>query len=87
MMTQDAGRRKGTRRSALWGWSPPDLPAGSGWQRRIDRLLPRTRVLIAGIAFETAWRLARGSNALRYGQRDGDLCSGARRVGRRARLP
>jgi len=29
-------------RTALWGWSPPDLPASGSWPRRVDRLLPRT---------------------------------------------
>jgi len=28
--------------SALWGWSPPDLPADTPLKRRADRLLPRT---------------------------------------------
>jgi len=28
--------------SALWGWSPPDLPADSPLKRRADRLLPRS---------------------------------------------
>lgn len=27
---------------ALWGWSPPDLPADTAVKRRVDRLLPRT---------------------------------------------
>lgn len=27
---------------ALWGWSPPPLPAQTAWARRVDRLLPRT---------------------------------------------
>src|SRR5262249_40295486 len=27
---------------ALFGWSPPDLPADTGLKRRADRLLPRT---------------------------------------------
>jgi hypothetical protein len=34
--TQSGGR------SALWGWSPPDLPANTPLKRRADRLLPRT---------------------------------------------
>lgn len=29
---------------ALWGWSPPDLPADTAVKRRADRLLPRTGV-------------------------------------------
>ena len=29
-------------RRALWGWSPPDLPADTSLKRRADRLLPRT---------------------------------------------
>lgn len=29
---------------ALWGWSPPPLPADSGLKRLVDRLLPRTGV-------------------------------------------
>ena len=33
---QDESRR------ALWGWSPPDLPADTALKRRADRLLPRT---------------------------------------------
>src|SRR4249920_2057623 len=28
--------------SALWGWSPPDLPADTPLKRRADRLLPRS---------------------------------------------
>jgi hypothetical protein len=35
------GADGGTRR-ALWGWSPPDLPADTAARRRVDRLLPRT---------------------------------------------
>ena len=27
---------------ALFGWSPPDLPADTALKRRVDRLLPRT---------------------------------------------
>jgi len=38
LQVQDQGRR------ALWGWSPPDLPADTGLKRRADRLLPRTGV-------------------------------------------
>ena len=30
------------RRRALFGWSPPDLPADTALKRRADRLLPRT---------------------------------------------
>jgi|SRR5579859_1732886 len=33
----DSGARR-----ALWGWSPPDLPADTAVKRRVDRLLPRT---------------------------------------------
>jgi len=33
---QDENRR------ALFGWSPPDLPADTAVKRRVDRLLPRT---------------------------------------------
>ena len=29
---------------ALWGWSPPPLPAGTRWQRRADRYLPTSGV-------------------------------------------
>jgi hypothetical protein len=36
IQVQDQGRR------ALWGWSPPDLPADTALKRRADRLLPRT---------------------------------------------
>jgi hypothetical protein len=32
----------GCGRSALWGWSPPDLPADTPLKRRIDRLVPRS---------------------------------------------
>ena len=27
---------------ALWGWSPPSLPADTPLKRRVDRILPRT---------------------------------------------
>ena len=37
-----AGQAGGGCRSALWGWSPPDLPADTPLKRRIDRLMPRT---------------------------------------------
>ena len=37
-----AGQAGGRCRSALWGWSPPDLPADTPLKRRIDRLMPRT---------------------------------------------
>ena len=37
-----AGSGSGPR--ALWGWSPPDLPADTPLKRRIDRLLPRSGV-------------------------------------------
>ena len=30
--------------SALRGWSPPDLPAGGGLARRVDRVLPRSGI-------------------------------------------
>ena len=33
---------QGGCRCALWGWSPPDLPADTPLKRRTDRLLPRT---------------------------------------------
>jgi hypothetical protein len=39
-----AGRPEDTCGTALWGWSPPDLPASGAWPRRVDRLLPRTGV-------------------------------------------
>jgi hypothetical protein len=40
-----AGRAGGgSGPSALWGWSPPDLPADTPLKRRIDRLLPRSGV-------------------------------------------
>jgi hypothetical protein len=35
-----------TCRRALWGWSPPDLPADTQLKRRADRLLPRTGVAV-----------------------------------------
>lgn len=39
---------------SLWGWSPPDLPAGSGWAQRVDRFLPRSGIrcllLVAAVA-------------------------------------
>jgi hypothetical protein len=38
VQVQDQGRR------ALFGWSPPDLPADTMLKRRADRLLPRTGV-------------------------------------------
>lgn len=31
-------------RRALFGWSPPDLPADTAAKRRVDRLLPRTGI-------------------------------------------
>ena len=31
-------------RRALFGWSPPDLPADTAVKRHVDRLLPRWRV-------------------------------------------
>ncbi len=38
-----AGRAGGSGRGrALWGWSPPDLPADTPLKRRVDRLLPRS---------------------------------------------
>ena len=33
---------QGASRRALWGWSPPDLPADTALKRHADRLLPRT---------------------------------------------
>src|SRR5260370_10250629 len=33
---------RGGCHSALWGWSPPDLPADTPLKRRADRLLPRS---------------------------------------------
>jgi hypothetical protein len=41
-----AGRAGGCGRTALWGWSPPDLPADTPLKRRIDRLLPRSGVSV-----------------------------------------
>src|SRR5260370_28139963 len=29
---------------ALWGWSPPDLPADTAVKRRIDRFMPRSGI-------------------------------------------
>lgn len=40
--SQNAHQAGGGCRGALWGWSPPDLPADSPVKRRVDRLLPRT---------------------------------------------
>jgi len=37
----------GCGRSALWGWSPPDLTADTPLKRRIDRLAPRSGVSTA----------------------------------------
>ena len=37
-----AGRE--ARGRALWGWSPPDLPADTAVKRRVDRFLPRTGI-------------------------------------------
>lgn len=37
-----AGRAGSGSPSALWGWSPPDLPADTPLKRHIDRLLPRS---------------------------------------------
>lgn len=43
-----AAQAGGTRRgSALWGWSPPDLPADTPLNRRADRLLPRSGISAA----------------------------------------
>jgi hypothetical protein len=40
-----AGQAGGTcRGSALWGWSPPDLPADTPLKSRADRLLPRSGI-------------------------------------------
>lgn len=36
------GPDRGGCHRALWGWSPPDLPADTSLKRRADRLLPRT---------------------------------------------
>jgi hypothetical protein len=44
LMAQAGTQEQGGCRRALWGWSPPDLPADSGLKRRMDRLLPRTGV-------------------------------------------
>ncbi len=33
---------QGKSKRALFGWSPPDLPADTALKRRADRLLPRT---------------------------------------------
>jgi len=45
-------------RRALFGWSPPDLPADTALKRRADRLLPRTGIpaaaycaVVAGLLF------------------------------------
>jgi hypothetical protein len=35
-------RVQGESLRALWGWSPPDLPANTSLRRRADCLLPRT---------------------------------------------
>src|SRR6266487_6159865 len=39
-----AGQARGGSGRALFGWSPPDLPADTAVKRRADRLLPRTGV-------------------------------------------
>jgi hypothetical protein len=44
------GQPGGCGQTALWGWSPPDLPADTPLKRRIDRLLPRSGVS-AGACF------------------------------------
>src|SRR5262249_38149974 len=41
---QSQGRAGPQGRRALFGWSPPDLPADTALKRRADRLLPRTGV-------------------------------------------
>jgi len=41
---QPQGRAGPQGRRALFGWSPPDLPADTALKRRADRLLPRTGV-------------------------------------------
>jgi hypothetical protein len=42
--TQPSAGREAARRTALFGWSPPDLPADTALKRRADRLLPRTGI-------------------------------------------
>ena len=43
MVRPTAGARvQGESGRALFGWSPPDLPADTALKRRADRLLPRT---------------------------------------------
>jgi hypothetical protein len=39
-------------RRALWGWSPPDLPADTALKRTVDRALPRS-----GLGFILYWVL------------------------------
>jgi uncharacterized membrane protein YfcA len=39
-----AGQAGGTCGGALWGWSPPDLPADTPLKSRADRLLPRSGI-------------------------------------------
>ncbi|TAN19865.1 MAG: hypothetical protein EPN30_11485 [Actinomycetota bacterium] len=40
---------------ALWGWSPPDLPADSALKRNVDRALPRT-----GLGYIIYWAVVIG---------------------------
>ena len=42
MQPEAEGQAPGHR--ALFGWSPPDLPADTTLKRRADRLLPRTGI-------------------------------------------
>jgi hypothetical protein len=45
--TQPEAGGQAQGRRALFGWSPPDLPADTALKRRTDRVLPRTGVLAA----------------------------------------
>ena len=68
MQPEAEGQAPGHR--ALFGWSPPDLPADTTLKRRADRLLPRTGipgVLAASLLFECGWSMARGTNSLGRG--------------------
>jgi hypothetical protein len=68
--TQREAGGQAPRRTALFGWSPPDLPAGaalghsliSGYEQPVF-----LAVLAASVLFECGWSTARGTNALGRG--------------------
>jgi hypothetical protein len=56
--TQPEAGGQAQGRRALFGWSPPDLPADTALKRRADRVLPRTGIpaaaycaVVAGLLF------------------------------------